>query len=530
MLATSREALNLRGERQFAVSPLPPADAVDLFVERASAAGALVEQTSTVEAVCRRLDCLPLAVELAAARVRTLPPEQLLARLESRLELLTRGPRDAPERQRTLRATIEWSYALLGPADQSAFARLAVFAGGCTLESAEQVCETSLETLDSLVDKSLLRLDGQRFTMLETIHEYASERLRESGEDEAMSRGLVEHLYEAAERFWEVRELGRIGPLAELESELANIRTAMRAALVWSDDPLALRLATGLLTYWTASGRHAEGLRWTVEALERAGRVQGSARAEGLRAAAQLATLAADTERACRYGEEALAFYRASGDDRRLGSVLRWLANAYSQTNDAARSRELHAEDIALQERQGDSLPLSRALRIAGEDELAMGDPARAADLFIRSLALARGVQGDTDVVMTLHSLGDVAVVQGDAAGAAWYYLQAVGASTESAPLVSCLAGLAAAGALEQHAESSGRLWGAVESYQQRLGDPVIHPNTLRRYAMVLSRIEGAAFEDAVVAGRGLTLDAAVVEALEAFGPWARAPADAGLH
>ena len=244
VLASSREPLNLRGERQFAVSPLHVADAVDLFVERASATGALVEQTPTVEAICRRLDCLPLAVELAAARVRTLSPEQLLARLEKRLELLTRGPRDAPERQRTLRATIEWSHALLDQAEQLAFARLAVFAGGCTLESAEEVCEASLETLDSLVDKSLLTLDGERFTMLETILEYARERLIGSGDAEMMSRRLVEQLYEAAERFSVERERG-MGALAELENELDNIRAALRASLEWPDDPTRASLDGG---------------------------------------------------------------------------------------------------------------------------------------------------------------------------------------------------------------------------------------------------------------------------------------------
>ena len=530
VLATSREPLNLSGEHRYAVSPLGRADAVDLFIERAAAAGAAVEPTAAVEEICRRLDCLPLALELAAARARTLPPEQLLARLETRLTLLTRGPRDAPERQRTLRAAIEWSYALLTPDEQSAFARLAVFAGGCTLDAAEQVCDASLETLDSLVDKSLLKLDGERFTMLETILEYAREHLGASEDGEWMSRRLVEHLHDTAVRFSNERERGYGASLAELESELDNIRTAMRAALEWGDDPQALRLSAALQLYWSASGRYAEGLRWTTEALERAGRVRGAPHAEGLRAATVLASLAADPERACAYGEEALALYRANGDDYRLGSVLPWLADAYSQIDNAARSRELHAESIALHERLGDSLRLARALRIAGEDELAIGDPARATDLFNRSLALAKAAQSDNDVVMTLHSFGDVSIVRGDAAGAAGYYLHALGVSTESAPVVYCLAGLAVVGALEQLAESSGRLWGAVESHQQRLGDPVIHPNTLRRYEPILKQVEGPVFDSAVAAGRSLTLDAAVLEAVETFGAWAVLPPSTGLH
>ena len=227
-----------------------------------------VGRVADIEEICRRLDCLPLAIELAAARARTLPPDVVLARLEQRLALLTGGPRDQPERQRTLRAAIEWSYSMLEEDDQRAFARLAVFAGGCTVEAAERVCEADLETLESLSGNSLLYSRGGRFRMLLTIREYARECLLASEEADSIARRLAEMLCDSAEVFANERGRGRAAPLSRLEEELENIRVAIRAVLAWPDDPLALRLTVALSSFWRFSGRQAEGLRWTVLALE----------------------------------------------------------------------------------------------------------------------------------------------------------------------------------------------------------------------------------------------------------------------
>ena len=268
VLATSRTPLNVSGEYQYIVSPLPEADAVGLFLERAVAVDAYLDRSAAVEEICRRLDRLPLAIELAAARAKTLPPETLLARLEERLALLTRGPQDAPERQRTLRATIEWSFALLDPDEQRVFARFAVFGRGCTLDAAEEVCDATLETLEAIVANSLMSYDAGRFTMLETIHDYARECLEASGETERISRRLVERLIIVSEGFGTAAERGEVPSLVPLEHELDNFRAAIRAALTWSGDPLALRLTAALLSFWTVSGRHAEGLRWAVAALD----------------------------------------------------------------------------------------------------------------------------------------------------------------------------------------------------------------------------------------------------------------------
>ena len=188
VLATSREPLHLSAEHEYPIQPLQESDAVTLFHERARAAGCAITGNGEVPEICRRLDHLPLAIELAAARAKTLPPRALLERLDQRLPLLTGGPRDLPERQQTLRSTIAWSHELLGPNEQLLFARLAVFAGGCTLESAEQICAAEVDTLHSLVDKNLLRRSNERYWMLETIREFAREQLDSSGEVDEVRR------------------------------------------------------------------------------------------------------------------------------------------------------------------------------------------------------------------------------------------------------------------------------------------------------------------------------------------------------
>jgi predicted ATPase/class 3 adenylate cyclase len=199
VLVTSRETLHLAAEHEYRVAPFVEEDAVAFFSERARAVKPDFSGNGWVLEICRRLDCLPLALELAAARVNVLDLPTLLKRLERRLPLLTGGPRDAPTRQRTLRATIEWSYELLGREENQLFARLAVFVGGCALEAAEQVCGADLDTLASLVDKSLLEHRGGRLTMLDTVREYADERLRESGEATELRRRHAEYYLSIAE-------------------------------------------------------------------------------------------------------------------------------------------------------------------------------------------------------------------------------------------------------------------------------------------------------------------------------------------
>ena len=244
LLVTSREPLHLGAEYEYPVAPLREREAVALFIERATATKPDFTDDGAVVEICRRLDCLPLALELAAARIKALSAAELLKRLDKRLPLLTGGSRDAPERQRTLRATIAWSYELLAPDEQRAFSRLAVFAGGCTLDAAEEACQADLDTVAALIDKSLLRREGDRYFMLETIGEYALERLEESGElDELRQRHADYYLEQARSVERLIRSPQAAGAIDQLEPEHDNLRAALR----WlsgrtSDQPLRLAM------------------------------------------------------------------------------------------------------------------------------------------------------------------------------------------------------------------------------------------------------------------------------------------------
>jgi predicted ATPase/DNA-binding SARP family transcriptional activator/peroxiredoxin len=236
VLVTSRVSLHLSGEHEYPLNPLPLADAVALFTERASAVRRdMIVEEPVVRAICARLDCLPLAVELAAARTRLLSCPELLARLERRLALLTGGPRDLESRQQTLRATIEWSYELLDREEQQLFARLAVFTGGCTLEAAEQVCGAALDQLESLVDQNLLRASAAageiRFWMLETVREYALERFATSSSVNEACRPYADYYIALARQRVAEHDHGQRAALDALERDLDNIRTA----LAWTD-------------------------------------------------------------------------------------------------------------------------------------------------------------------------------------------------------------------------------------------------------------------------------------------------------
>jgi predicted ATPase/DNA-binding SARP family transcriptional activator len=517
VLATSRAPLNLRGEHLFTVGPLPEPDAVALFVERASAAEAAIAEGPVVAEICRRLDCLPLAIELAAARTRTLAAGALLERLDQRLAVLTKGALDLPQRQRTLRATIEWSYGLLRADEQAAFARVAVFAGGCTAEMAEEVCGVALETLDSLVEKNLLEQRGGRFSMLETIREFANGRLAESGDGPRLIRRLAVHLCTGAETFAASIEHGSPGPPSPPETELDNVRVALRATLDAGDAPLALRMSEALALFWNVGGRFGEGLRWSAEAVERFGDPLTEASVGAVRWTAQLAAAAGDVERARGCGEKALAHYRAAGDDAQVAEALHILGIADLQAGDIEAARAKLSEGIALAEQLGSDRQLARALRFAAENELER-DPKRAVELYQRALELARQAGSDFEIVSTLHGLGDAAVARGDASGAAGFYFDALSVTGDATMVATCLGGLAAAAALARSVGEAGRIWGAVESFGQMHGGGVLYAPTRRRYELVFATVADADFTSAVAAGRTLALDDAVQEARRAFG------------
>jgi len=439
VLATSRAALEVREEHELPVPPLAlpdprrtpdPADlagypAVALFVERASATRpdfALSEENAAAVAeICARLDGLPLAIELAAARCRLLSPAAVLARLERRLSLLTAGPRDLPERQRTLRDTIAWSYDLLDVAEQRLFRRMGVFVGGCTLEAIEPVCdpdgELGIDLFDgvaSLASKSLLRqddVDGEpRFWMLETIREYALERLEERGETEEMRRRHAEHfvaLAEESERGLEGREQSTW--LARLDREHDNLR----AALAWdapmmSDRELRGRLAAALVYFWFMRGHYTEGRARLRQILRETDDLSMLTHAKAIYGAGFLARWQSEFRVADRLLDEALALYRVLGDPRGIGTTLLTLAFRAVHRGAFDRAVPMLEESLAISRAAGIQYNIARSLNNLGFCALSQGDLDQAKTCLDESLAISRAMGDETSASVRLSHLGEV--------------------------------------------------------------------------------------------------------------------------
>ncbi len=405
ILATSRAPLRLAAEREYPVPPfetpdadlpfeaLVQTDALRLFAARARAVDPGFEldgaNAAEVARVCTRLDGLPLAIELAAARSKLLAPGEILERLEREPNLLPSGPRDAPARQRTLAATIHWSYDLLPPDERLAFARLGVFSGGCTLEEAESVCDITLDSLGTLVDNNLLRRRDSRFTMLETVRHFAVERLEEAGATELRKRH-AEWLTELAETMAERTTVGGEDAttwLDRIQPEHDNIR----AALAWSieEEPeLALRLASSLRLFWEVRGHFSEGGRWLEEALQRATDVPPLVRLRAVSASGAIAF---------RVGEHELArerFTAALELARELEDEL-WIARALSDVGTVAAVLEEFDEASVLLEESADlfrklDVParLATVLGNLGHIASMRGDYERAIEVTTEALAL----------------------------------------------------------------------------------------------------------------------------------------------
>ncbi|HEU5326870.1 MAG TPA: tetratricopeptide repeat protein [Thermomicrobiales bacterium] len=458
-LVTSRAVLQLYGEHDVVVPPmalpdlaqLPPVEelstyeAIRLFVERARAANAafaLTEATAPVVAtICARLDGLPLAIELAAARSRLLPPQPLLARLERRLQILTGGSRDLPARQQTLRGTIDWSYGLLAPGEQALFRRLAVFAGGCSLEAAEVVATATgdpaadpLEGFASLLDKSLLRRVEQptgelRFVMLDTIREYALEQLAASGEDVEVRRAHARYYLALAEEAEPKLATGDEGVwLDRLDAEHGNLTAALAWAIEQGETGVALRLGRALGQFWIA--RHlSEGSRWLDAALALPADTAALVRARALATAGALRgwafNTAAEYARARAHLEEAVAMCRALDARWDLSDVLGTLGwVAFFQGDDQAEG--FFEESLALGRAVGHRGSVAATLEALGTLALRRGDFAHATGHFAESLALWREEGHHSYVADVLRDLGEVACAQGDAAQADRLFAESV--------------------------------------------------------------------------------------------------------
>ena len=412
LLVTSREVLRLPGEQVYPVPPLEPQDGTELFRARARAADPSFVSTAALPELCARLDNLPLALELAAARTRVLSTEQLLERLSGRLDLLKAG-RGVDARQQTLRATIEWSHDLLDDDEQRLFARLAVFGGGCTLESAEDVCDADLDVLQSLVDKSLVRIrDGGRFWMLGTIREYALERLEASGEADAIRRRHAEHFLALAQEA-EPSVLG-VNPaawLARLEEEHDNLRTALDWFEGSGETQHALLLGGTIWEFWCLRAHYAEGWRRLEHLLELDERPT-LARAKALTGAAHLAPHLAEAAAVDRIRrEQALELHRRLGDPWGIAFAEYQCAVGSTAAGDFATARPLVEDSVRRFRELGDEHRALQATRSLAWCNLELGEIDQAKRLYQELLEGARAV-GDRH--MEARALGSFAVFASD--------------------------------------------------------------------------------------------------------------------
>jgi predicted ATPase/DNA-binding SARP family transcriptional activator len=534
VLVTSRAPLRLAAEHEYRVSPLPAPAAARLFAVRARAVAPGFrrpsEESAKVAEICRRLDYLPLGIELAAARSRELAPAEMLELMPRTLDVASGDARDRPARHQTLRATIDWSYELLLPDERALLARLAVFAGGSTLDAARAVSDATRSSLAAIVGHSLLRerpgADGRpRFQMLETVREYACERLEGLGETDAVRRRHAEHyvgLAELAER--ELEGTSHATWLARLEDESANIRAAFAYCVESGARGLELRLAGALARFWELRGDLREGRHRLAGALERGRHEPERLRAKALAGATALALRAGDGPAMKTLAEEHLALSRSLGNDRAVAQALDRLATATSNEGDFRRGMELYEESIAISRRLGDRHRLAVSTSNLGSLALMEGAYDRARELCEQGLALFQNLGASDEMAMPLFNLGLAALLQGRHAEA----LARLRAGLEltrdldyAGQSVHFLEGLAAAFAAGEEAERAGRLLGAAEAAAERTGvslepaEQEIHDRTVEA---TLAALGQEAFALAHAVGRALELQQAIDYALEPAG------------
>ena len=505
-----------------------------------------------------------------------LPPKAMLQRLSSRLKLLTGGARDLPERQRTLRATIEWSHALLDEGEQLLFGRLAVFSGGRALEAIEAICDAegdlpveAFEGVSSLLDKSLLGQEkgpgGEpRFVMLETVHEFAREKLQGSGEAEEIKRVHAQYFLTLAEEAHpELLGANQLQWLEKLEAEHDNMRAALTWALERNEAEVALRMGGALWWFWSVRGYYSEGRRWLEEGQAMEGRGSPESRAMALAGAGALASQQGDLDRAqeaCEEGlellehqarerseaklcllaglgwvalqreehgqaqqlfEEGLALSRKMSDTWWLASSLLDLALVSNSRGDSERATELYEESMDLFRERGDKQNLAFCLNNLGMVAYSQGDLGRATQLTEEGVALFRELGARGDVALGLYNLGWVALLQNDLGRAADLYRESLSLSWETGlnPLVQmALEGLACLAGAREDAQRAARLWGAAQALHEAKGnlrDTDFLAEADARISAVRTGMGEEGWEEAWRKGRAMTLDGAVSYALE---------------
>lgn len=562
ILATSREALGIAGETVWPVptlalpDPQLPAsleelaqsEAVRLFVERAAAVQPAFDLTMAnapvVADICRNLDGIPLAIELAAARTKVLTAEQIAARLGDRFQLLTGGSRTAPPRHQTLRTALDWSHDLLSPQEQTLLQRLAIFAGGFTLEAAEQICDGHgiaeaevLDLLTHLVDKSLAlveRVTGAeaRYRLLETVRQHAAEKLAASGELPLVRARHGDWFVAYAERAeWELRANQAVW-VERLATELDNMRAAMEWSLTPEGNPeLSLRIAGALGLFWDVRGFYREGRRWIEEMLAKARGATGGVRAKALAWASVLAWRQGDYEQVKAFGQEARALSEAYGERWSLGLALHQLGHTAHVDGDLSQAEQLLQNSVDVFRAVGDTWGLAYSLNCLGDLARTQGAADQARARLEEAVALWRRLNNNWGLALSLNNLGHVTQHQGDSQRAWALFTEsltnfrAVGAKHG---MMYCLTGLAAAAAREGRLRRAARLFGASEALLKAAGvtlEPVDRTDYERNLEKVRAGLHEQIFGEAWQVGQMMSLNEAVAYALSTEEP---APMAAG--
>jgi predicted ATPase/DNA-binding CsgD family transcriptional regulator len=538
-LATSRRRLNVSGERVRQAPPLalPAPDsasapddlvwfpAVRLFVERATAADETfrltTENAADVVEICNRVDGLPLAIELAAARISVLSPAALLARLDNRLPMLTGGARDLPDRQRTMRGAIFWSYDLLTEETRTLFRRLAPFAGGFTIEHAEAIGQAipAAESPSPVIDRIsvllnhnlLVRTPAQRFGMLQTIREFAYERLDAWGEAAAIERAHADIFLALAEEA-EPRLIGRDQPvwLDLIDAEHANLRAALSWAVRRGETTIGLRIAGALERFWDHRGYYAEGRRWLAALLD-GGDAPPLVRAKALRAAAVLAIEQADYDPAASALQESLELSRAGGDDYGAALALNALGSVALWRGDAPAAKRCFTDGLALMREIGDDDGVAALLAQLGYVELDADLLESAKSRFSEALALYERVGNSIGRIKMLTLLGWTLLLHGDRAAAmlaeSLRLIESLGFHSYLAWPLEGIAALVASSDGESRAAEAARLFGAAEALREAIGAPLWPADAARMAPFIdeaRSRAGEADFAAAWAAGRAL--------------------------
>jgi predicted ATPase len=524
-LVTSRRRLNLRGEHELPVPPIDLNAAVALFADRAATNA---EDREVVEDICRKLDGLPLAIELAAARAKHLPLRALADQLSRRLNLLSDGPADLPRRHRAIAETVAWSHDLLSAPERALYHRLAVFSGGWSLESAKAVCdvEDALAGISALVDHSLAVLIGDqaaaRYDMLDVIREYAAERLVESGQAEATARAHALHYLEVAE----AGEANLVGARQDewarrLDLERGNLRSAIAWSIEHDDKVVALRFTVALWRYWRHSGQYAEGRRWSESALAMPGNAPASLRAKALWATAFLAYPQGDYTRMSELATEGIGTARESGDPMDIRNALTVVGQVAMCEGRYEEALEPFRQSLEICRRLGLTWQLGTSYLNLGNAVLHSGQPVEAERIYAEGLTVYRELGDTTFAARMTNWIAHVALAQEDLARADALAREALtdfATQRDRMGVAEAIDTLAAVAAGRGDPDRAARLDGAGAAIHARIASkPAPYEQAITRRLIQVS--EAAAGHDqwlvAWTAGHALSLDVAVDYALE---------------